>query len=462
MSIFNSKLGIEAVSSILKDVHGSVRFIGILGSGMRPLAELLVRLGQSVSGWDRLLEQGTVKQIEGVTLAPCYATRWQEVKLAVYSLAMDSEDTEITSAIAHGVPLVSRAELLGAVMSGFNRRISVSGSHGKSTTTALIEHILRECGSSPTAVSGATLTSDNSYAIGNTDIIVAEACEYKDSFLSLCPTHQIITSVELDHTDFFTSIEHIRLSFLAAAQRSQVAIINADDKVARSIADELEGSSVTYTGKVITYGKADDADYRLSCVSSSGGTTYFRIESGCRVFDLSTSLIGEYNLYNITAAVVLCDLLLVPRDMIAAAVCSFMGIDRRATRIALIDGVPVFYDYAHHPTEIGAFISALKERYGTVSVIFKPHTYTRTMSLWTEFIAELSKSDFTIILDIYPARESPVEGVTSENLAKMIKNAHYSKDMDACKTALTYPCGAIALLGAGDMSRVVEDFRKIQ
>ncbi len=452
MSIFNSDLMLGEITRILKDVKGSIRFIGILGSGMYPLARLLSRRGYSVSGYDRSAE-GSLAAPDGIALSPHTEVDWSCVRLAVYSLAIDECDTEITAALSRGVPLISRAQLLGALMSEAKTRISVSGSHGKSTTTAIIEHILTVAGKMHTAVSGATLQSGESYVDGGGEIFLAEACEYKDSFLRLYPTHQIITSVELDHTDYFTSLDDIRSSFLKAAERAEEVIINRDDVVSRSIIDELKAQGKNPT----TYGKDPMADYRLGGIKRAGELTRFTVTHGTEAFELETSLIGEYNLYNITAAVALTHTLGIGKENIAHAVSTFCPIDRRLSHIADFRGVPILYDYAHHPTELSAVITALKERYGSVTVIFRPHTYSRTASLWRDFISTLSKADFTILLDIYPAREKPIDGITSRNLAEHIPRAVYAKMEDAAKIAISHSSGAVALLGAGEVDRVKSD-----
>ena len=350
-------------------------------------------------------------------------------------------------------------------------RISVSGSHGKSTTTALIEHILSTDSRLHTAVSGATLASGETFIDGGGDIFLAEACEYKDSFLSLCPTHQLISSVELDHTDYFTSIDHIRSSFLRAAEAADTVIINADDPVASGIAEELRSradGAKTHTPphyplengrkaskNILTYGKSPGADYRLHRLERRGEYTAFTLTYKGRSLELFTPLIGEYNLYNLSAAVTIADTLGVGEDSIRRAVFSFRGIERRASLIGRISTTPIYYDYAHHPTEIGALIGALKERHGTVTVIFRPHTYSRTASLWDEFARVLSMADTVILLDIFAAREAPMDRVSSERLAECIPGAIYCASAeDAAVIATRERVGAIALVGAGDVEAV--------
>jgi UDP-N-acetylmuramate--alanine ligase len=453
VSIFNSDLRLGEITRILKDVKGSVRFIGILGSGMYPLARLLLGRGYLISGYDRDITCAKADVISGMVICAHTEIDLTTVSLAVYSLAIDECDPEIEAIRKLGIPLISRAQLLGALMSEAKTSISVSGSHGKSTTTAIIDRILTAAGKRHTAVSGAELSSGESFFDGGGDIFLAEACEYKDSFLRLSPTHQVITSVELDHTDYFASLDDIRASFLAAAERAQITVINRDDEVSATIIDEL----IARGKKPITYGKDLTADYRLWDIERAGELTSFTVSYADRTVRLSTSLIGEYNLYNITAAVAVAHTLGIENEAIIDAVSTFRPIDRRLSHIADFRGVPILYDYAHHPTEINAVITALKERFGSVTVIFRPHTYSRTASLWQDFISALCKADFTILLDIYPARERAINGITSQNLAKCIPGSVFSKASDAAKIALSHPSRVIALLGAGEVERVKED-----
>ena len=458
------------ISKKIEDIKGTVHFIGALGSGCYPLAKLLRARGYTVTGSDASVHVGYTDS-DGIELTPPQRELSGSVELAVYSLAISEDDPEILSARRRGVMLISRAQLLGALMSLYRVRISVSGSHGKSTTTALIESILASEGLKHTAVSGAKLATGATYCDSGGDVFLTEACEYKDSFLCLCPTHQIITSVELDHTDYFDSLESIRSSFLVAARMAQVVIINCDDPVARSIADELSGrtesagkcephtrvekTAINAKNTIVTYGKGEGADYRFHTVHHDGDITRFAITHKGRTKILETPLIGEYNLYNVTCAYAVADTLGTDEKSITEAISHFRGIERRASIITHIGGVPVYYDYAHHPSEIAAVISALKSRYDRVTAIFRPHTYTRTRSLWQDFVTTLSMADRVILLDVFAAREAPIPGVSSEALAKAIRGAIYTRDShDAARLATDSGADVIVLLGAGDVEDV--------
>ena len=453
MSIFNSDFELGDITSILKDVNTRVHFIGILGAGMYPLARLLRARGYFVSGSDDKAKCEYYKDDYGIAIGRPRDSI--ECDIAIYSLAIDESNTEIRHLRALGIPLVSRAQLLGAVMSAFKTRISVSGSHGKSTTTAAIDHILCASDTQHTTVSGAALSCSESLFDGGGEIFVAEACEYKDSFLRLCPSHQIITSVELDHTDYFSGPDMLKESFIKSVSDVDVALINVDDQGAREIYTALRSSGGQR--RIYTYGKSDAADYRFYPVGHCGEITHFSVVSRERTFSLRTDLMGEFNLYNLTAATAMADIIGIDQGQIEEAVATFHAIDRRLTLLSSVDGTKIYYDYAHHPTEIGATIFALKERYGTVTVIFRPHTYSRTKSLWNDFIAEFSKAEFTIVLDIYPAREEYIDGVDAEKLASEIPGGIYTAECDAARIALSHHTGAVVLMGAGDVESIKQE-----
>lgn len=424
---------------------------------MYPLAKLLSRRGFSVSGSDDAAREVAYTDENGIQISR--AGHCNEATAVVYSLAIDEENAEIQYARSHGVPLISRAQLLGALMQKFGIRIAVSGSHGKSTTTAVIDHVLSFSGVSHTTVSGARLLCGDHLYDGGGDLFLCEACEYKDSFLSLCPSHLVITSVELDHTDYFTDTDMLRASFLRAALSADTAFVNIDDRGAAAVRHALLERH--NAGHVYTYGKSKGADYRFTILDRSCDVTRFSVTTPRGVIELSTTLMGEFNLYNLTAATAVSDVMGISHGSIAGAIAAFTAIDRRLTRISEVDGVPIYYDYAHHPTEMRAAISAIKERHGTVTVVFRPHTYSRTKSLWADFVRELSRADHTVLLDIYPARERYIEGVDSRLLAKEICHCTYSQEKDAAPLALSYKTDAVVLMGAGEVEEVKREFIRL-
>lgn len=459
--------------SKLKEKEGSIHFMGILGSGCYPLAEMLFRRGYKVTGTD--IAADTENDTSPVEIPIWHSLKAlpEDTSMVIYSLAVKDTDPLISDAKKREIPLISRAQLLGALMSQYPIRIAVSGSHGKSTTTALVEHILRVAAVPHTAVSGAKLATGKSYTDCGGDVFVAEACEYKDSFLSIPATHQIITSVELDHTDYFCDEEAILHSFFVAASRAENVILNIDDPLTSRIYEMLSElkndtkfdtsshllteSTVKMPSKVVSYGKDEKADFKIRSIVRNGEFTHFSLTFGGETLNLTTSLMGEFNLFNIAAAVTVAHTLGIDFTSISEAVSTFRTIERRLSLLTYIDNTPVFYDYAHHPSEISAVICALRERYGTVTLIFRPHTFSRTKSLWSQFVNSLSMADRVVLLDIYPAREDAIDGVNSYRLAEEIPSAVYcAETSDAVRLATCEPSGAVALVGAGE----VEDIKK--
>lgn len=423
-------------------------FIGILGAGMLPLAKLARSLGYRVSGSD--VKADGVQIHDGFLVCHSNPDNIKDVSLVIASLAIAKDDPEILEAERLSVPTVTRAQLLGALMTGYRERIGVSGTHGKSTTTALIDKIFCDCGKVPTTVSGATLYDGSDMREGRRDTFIYEACEYRDAFLSFYPTVQVITSIELDHTDYFDKLSALTDSFRKCADSADIVVLNSDF-------DASSDFRASLGTKVYTYGRSENADYRYVVTERSAGTCRFYIlKYGKKLLETSTTLLGEYNLLNATAAIAVADILGVESAVIAASVASFYGIERRMSRLPSFHSHDVFYDYAHHPTEIALAIDALKESYGECTVVFCPHTFTRTKSLWKDFILALSKSNFTILLDIYPAREKQIEGITSENLAKEIPNARFCANIQDVLLCLARDArGAVVLMGAGEMSGLI-------
>lgn len=422
--------------------------MGVLGAGMLPLAQMLNERGCSVTGSDMGTDVSVVDNIPISTHSPEYA---RSADFTVYSLAIDERDVDIVAAAEAGVPLISRAQLLGALMLDFHVRIGVSGSHGKSTTTALIDAILCEAGLSPTTISGAELRDGIRYRRGTGGILIYEACEYKDSFLSFFPTHQIITSAQLDHTDYFRDLEHIRESFVKCALRASSVVIISDTA---QLSERIDKSI-----SVLTYGKNEKCDFSYRIIEKGQGVCRFSVKIGEKQpLYLETPLIGEFNIENISAAMALAYTLGVSADAIARAVRNFRGIRRRLDKIGTVNGRDIFFDYAHHPTEISLAIDALTGIYGECTVIFRPHTYSRTAGLWSDFVASLGQADFTVLVDIYPAREEPIPGITSERLARAIgKSAKYLPTYDAAAYVMANTRGVIVLMGAGDVDMIRQD-----
>ena len=302
-------------------------------------------------------------------------------------------------------------------------------------------------------LSGADLSSDGPLKLGGDNLFVYEACEYKDSFLRFSPTVALALNLELDHTDYFKDIDSLRGSFVRALSRaSQLAVLNVDDENLAYVASRLKN-------KVVTYGQSERSDYRYRMRAFLDGAYAFSVERfGNTVGNFELHLPGMFNVNNAVGAIVTALEYGIDAEAIGRAVAGFRGIGRRLEEVGERFGRPVYYDYAHHPTEIRAAINTLKMLYrDSVTVIFKPHTYTRTASLWEGFRLSLSLADHVILSDIYPAREGPIEGVCSERLAAEIgARAVYLSDADILTHLDTKTYGTIVVMGAGEMEEIKE------
>lgn len=456
MSIYNSSLGIIKIGEIIKrclEGCGRVHMIGVLGVGQRGIAEMLLAQGVAVSGSD--IGDGAEELIKR---GLCFFNSHSEdnvkgASLVVYTLAISEDNPEYSYARKNGIPTASRAELAAYLLSLCERSICVAGSHGKSTVTALLAHIFRFAGKEPSVLLGAELEKGRFSEVGGGELFVAEACEYKDSFLKFRPSIAIVNNVELDHTDYFSSLAALKRSFVKyASHASELVLLNTDDAGALSIKNEV-------SARVLTYGSASDCDYRMTNVAVGVGECIFSLsKNGRELGEFRLHLAGSFNAENAVAAIAAAYECGVDIELIRGGVSSFKGVARRLEYIGSYKSRPVFYDYAHHPTEIRGGISALRTLGADVlTVVFKSHTYTRTAALWDDFVRALSLADFAVIGDIYGAREKNESGISPVKLARDIgEGAIYSSDDEITKALDNLTRGAIVLMGAADMTGILE------
>ena len=399
-----------------------IHFVGIGGVSMYSLARIAKLFGATVSGSDRESCPRT-DNLNSMGMEIYIGHRAENVygaSLIVYSHAIDEDNPELTYAKGHNIPTVSRAEYLGAMMLEYGSRIGVSGSHGKSTTTAILDAIFVRAAAMPTTLSGADLPTGDPLRIGSSDLLIYEACEYRDSFLR------------------------------AFTRAKELVILSGDDQNFKKIIPKI-------ATKVVTFGRSMGNIYRYDISGFCEGDFTFdlyKYENKIGSFELHMP--GVFNLHNATAAIVTALEMGIDMDIICEAVSTFFGIPRRLELIGQAFGRDVYYDYAHHPTEIGASITALRGLYGgEITVVFKPHTYSRTKSLWDDLCRSLSLADYVILTDIYAAREEPIPGITSENLARDIgESAAYIEDNNAAEYLMKNTKGAIVLMGAGDLTEI--------
>lgn len=446
------------IKGILSNPGSVVHFIGVGGVSMYSLARLTYDMGILVSGSDR--EQND--RVNDLLLRGCNITvghsagAVDNASLVVYSHAISEANPELVRSKELSVPTVCRAEYLGALMLDYSVRIGVSGSHGKSTTVAMLDSIFAVAEYGHTTLSGADLLIGSPYRAGSRDNLLYEACEYKDSFLHFNPTVAICLNVELDHTDYFRDLDHIKSSFASALNRStDLVLANGDDENVRDLLSSVDG-------RVLTYGSGEDNDYRFSITSfGDDGYNFAIYKYGSHIGDFHLGMLGEFNIYSATVAIAASVEQGIDIEEIKLGIDRFNGIHGRLEYIGSRYGRAVYLDYAHHPTEIFASINALKSLGGPLTVVFKPHTYSRTAALWDDFVFALSQADYTIVTDIFPARELPIEGITSLRLAEAVGGgAIYSPDDDIVQFIDSLTRGTIVLMGAGNYDKIKKNIVK--
>lgn len=425
-------------------------FIGICGVSMAGLAAMATARGWQVAGCDRDYSGATAHALFrlGIRVSPESDPRPEGTEAFVYTTAIRETSPAVRYAREKGLPLLSRADLLAVLMAPARVRIAVAGMHGKSTTVGMLAAILTAAGLDPTVSCGAPLAPGGSaYRIGGGEIFLAEACEYRDAFLALAPTLAVVTNIDLDHPDWFRDLGAVKSSFLAFFARSERAVIGADCAALRDIAPV----------GAVGFGYGPGALYRGA--DTPEGLCVFRGEQALGTVPLPIG--GRYNRENALAATAAAAELGIPFPTIRDALAAFRGIGRRMETVGQMRGATVVLDYAHHPTEIAASLTAAAERTreegGRVLCLFQPHTYTRTAALWEDFVAALALADETLLLDIYAAREEPLPGITSAALASVC-GADYAPDFGAAaEWAVSHARAGdlLLIMGAGDIDRLV-------
>ncbi len=423
----------DNILNTIKRVH----FVGIGGSGMCPLAEVLISKGYEVSGSDTS-DGDTLRRVKSYGI-PVYMGHEKSnvngAELVVYTAAVKQDNPELAAAREQGIPTIERSVMLGILSRRFQNSVAVSGTHGKTTTTAMISQILIGSKCEPTAIIGGTLPliGGNSY-VGNSETIVCEACEYVDSFLQITPAVAVILNVDADHLDYFENLDNIKKSFgKFVAQTSKAVIVNGDDSNAL---DSVKNSPV----QVVTFGFGEDNDYRA--VMTSPQTTvydafdfYYKDEKLCNI---ELSVPGKHNVYNALAAAAASHFLGVKPEDISENLHKFTGVHRRFEVLGTHGGITVADDFAHHPTEIKATLSAAMQMgFNKVWNVFQPHTYSRTAMLLDDFAEALSIVDEAVILEILPVRETNTYNIYNTDLGKKVSG---SKCIDTFEDAAKYVC----------------------
>mgnify|MGYP000878948260 FL=1 len=443
-----------------------VHFIGIGGISMSGLAEILMDEGFTVSGSDAHKSELT-EHLEAKGAKIFYGQKAENIidgiHVVVYTAAVHPDNPEFAAAVEKGLPILTRAELLGQMMKNYQYAVGISGTHGKTTTTSMVTEILLAADADPTISVGGILNSiGGNIRVGGSELFVTEACEYTNSFLSFFPNREVILNIEADHLDFFKDIDDIRHSFRLFAQKLDekgLLIINRDIKNYEEISGGLPC-------RVVTFGHSSESDYSAADITydTFARPTFTLTEQGKKAGTITLGVPGEHNVYNALAAIATAKALGIPDAAIAEGLLHFTGTDRRFEKKGELNGITIIDDYAHHPQEIAATLKAAHNYpHKKLWCVFQPHTYTRTKAFLDEFAEALSAADAVVLADIYAARETDTLGISSADIASRIEKlgteVHYFPTFEEIEAFLLKNCSTGDLLitmGAGDIVKVGE------
>ena len=427
-----TKIGVAVLKNI-DEVLGKIKrihFIGIGGSGMCPLVEILHSKGYEISGSDNN-ESDTLNRVRSLGIPVFLGQRAQNIEgaqMIVYTAALLPDNPELCAAKESGIPTFERKELLGAITRMFDNCICVCGTHGKTTVTAMLTQIFLQSGADPTAVIGGKLplTGTNGIAGGSQNML-CEACEFVDTFLSLSPDVSVILNIDEDHLDYFKTLDNLIASFtkFASMTRREI-IINADD------ANTLRAVESIKDKRFITFGLGKDNDFRAeNIVLEHEFASFDIIKYGENVGRISLGIPGKHNIFNALAAIAAADNAGIPMDKIIACAEQFRGAGRRFEILKKINGITIADDYAHHPRELEVTLNAaMGMRFKRVWAVFQPFTYSRTKILFDDFVRVLKIPDRVVMTEIMGSRERNTYGVYTSQLAEKIPGSVWFNTFD--------------------------------
>ncbi|MFI9237966.1 UDP-N-acetylmuramate--L-alanine ligase [Streptomyces sp. NPDC053079] len=440
-------------------------FIGIGGAGMSGIAKILAQRGAAVAGSDakESATAGALREL-GATVHIGHAAGHlaEDATCVVVSSAIRADNPELAAAAERGIPVVHRSDALARLMDGL-RPIAVAGTHGKTTTTSMLAVSLDALGLDPSYAIGGDLAGPGSNAHhGGGEIFVAEADESDRSFHKYAPEVAIILNVELDHHANYASMDEIYESFDTFVGRIRpggTLVVSADQAGARELTERISGR---YDIEVVTYGTAEDADVRVLKVNPRGLTSEVTVLLGGKMLTFTVSVPGSHYAHNAVAALAAGVALGIPVHNLASALGKYTGVKRRLQLKGEAKGVQVIDSYAHHPTEMTADLEAIRgavDAGSRILVVFQPHLFSRTQELGTEMGQALTLADASVVLDIYPAREDPIPGITSALIIDAARTAgaevRPEHDMAAIPdvvAGMARPGDLVLTMGAGDVT----------
>jgi UDP-N-acetylmuramate--alanine ligase len=440
-----------------------IHFIGIGGVSMSGLAYIANSMGYSISGSDSN-DNDMVEKLKKDGFNVFIGHKAENVdgaNLVVYTAAIKEDNPELVEAKKKNIPVMERSEFLGELTKHYSETIGICGTHGKTTTTSMASLCFLEAGKDPSVQVGANFDAiGGNYRVGNSPYFIIESCEYVESFLKFFPKSIIMLNIEEDHLDYFRDINHIKSAFEKFATKvpsDGVIVYNADNQNCIDVMNKVDKNKISFA---INNNMADwvATDIKLN---DTGFYSYVAT-NGKESLSISLNVVGYHNVMNSLSVVVLAKHYGIDNDTIISAIANFRGASRRFEYKGTLNGARVFDDYAHHPTEIKATISsALTLPHNKIWVVFQPHTYSRTKSLWDEFSTCFSDVDNLLLLDIYAAREQFDGETTSEGLAQSINentgNCLYIDSFDSCVQYLKENAqndDIVITVGAGDVTKI--------
>lgn len=449
----------------------NVHFIGIGGISMSGLAEILIKEGFKVTGSDMKASEITNQLSDMgalINIGQRAGNITDDIDLVIYTAAIHEDNEEFAAANEKNIPMLTRAQLLGQIMSNYQYSVAVSGTHGKTTTTSMLSYILLEGDLDPTiSVGGMIDAIGGNIRVGSSEYFVTEACEYTNSFHAFNPQISIILNVDADHLDFFSGIEEIAESFHTFATKtpdSGLVVVNGDMAYYETVTKGL-------TCRIVTFGEKETNKYSATNIrfDSFGHPTYTLMIDGQEITDITLNVFGIHNVYNSLSAIAVALELGISMEAIKTGLLACKGADRRFQyKGTILNNVKVMDDYAHHPTEIAATLAAARNTdYNELWCIFQPHTYTRTYALLDDFANALKVCDHVIVADIYAAREKDNGLVSSRDLADKIASfgtdAFYLPTFDDIENYILKNCKKNDLLitmGAGNVDSIGNELIK--
>lgn len=432
-----------------------VHLVGIGGVSMRPLGLVLKGMGMVVTGSDMSASVSTLElENQGIPVAiGHHAENIAGADCIIRTAAAHNDNPEIAAARAAGIPVFERAQAWGEIMKSYKNAICISGTHGKTTTTSMMTHILMEANLDPTVMIGGYLPLLHAgHRVGHGDTILLESCEYCDSFLNFFPTLAVILNVEADHLDYFKDLEDIQKSFHQFASLATFGVIaNGDDPHTVSAMQGID---------YVSFGLGEQN--RIHAANMHPDWQHFDVICDGEYYcHLDMGVLGKHNALNALAAAAAAWMMGIPGEAVSHGLESFHGAGRRMEFKGKFQGADVYDDYAHHPDELSATVSAVRSAMPGRRIVlaFQPHTYTRTKALFDDFVRELKKPDVVILSEIYAARERNTIGISSLDLAKQIPGAVYCETLPEVTDQLrkiVREGDVVITMGAGDIFRAGE------